>query len=181
MGHSPPLQRCSQTAAALPAHLTVILSVDTAIVNKNRPVSQNEKRGLSCPSHKLGTPLEIPPGTSCRARALPLPPLAPPLWGSSRRSRVRGAQGCAKSLPPGRGKVARPKAVTDEGAAIRRTASPPRPLIRPSVRTGAPSPRRVEGLSCGGQRGFRRLQARPQTGGLFSVPSGKKPAALAAS
>ena len=168
------------------------------LLSTKPPRFSNEKRGLSCPSHKLGTPPEIPPGRSCRARALPLPPLAPPLWGSSRRSRVRGAQGCAKSLPPSRGPtppvrgrwpkaregrvVARPKAVTDEGAAVRRTASPPRPLIRPSVRTGAPSPRRVEGLPRGGgRRIFRRLQARPQTGGLFSVPSGKKPAALAAS
>ncbi len=93
------------------------------------------------------------PGTSCRARAL-----APPLWGSSRRSRVRGAQGCTKSLPPSRGKVARPQAVTDEGARqvsapYRNNSDPNRPLIRPSVRTGAPSPRRVEGLPCGG-RGF---------------------------
>ena len=39
---SPPFGGCSQTAAALPAHLIVILSVDIAIVNKNRPVSQNE-------------------------------------------------------------------------------------------------------------------------------------------
>ena len=33
-GHSPPLQRCSQTAAALPAHLSVSLSEYTTAVNK---------------------------------------------------------------------------------------------------------------------------------------------------
>ena len=59
------------------------------------------------------------------------------------RSRTR------QSLPPSRGKVARPKAVTDEGAAVRRTASPPRPLIRP-LRGHLP-PGGWKAFPCGGR------------------------------
>ena len=110
------------------------------------PPFSNEKRGLSCPSHKLGTLPEIPPGTSCRARALPLP-CAPP-------------SGTRQSLPPSRGKVARPKAVTDEGArqviASYRKKCLPAPPPHPPP-SGAPSPRRVEGLPCGGRGILRSL------------------------
>ena len=125
------------------------------------PPFSNEKRGLSCPSHKLGTLPEIPPGTSCRARALPLP-CAPP-------------SGTRQSLPPSRGKVARPKAVTDEGAAVRRTASPPHPLIRPSVRTGAPSPFKVEGLPRRGQRVFTVCKPALKPAGCSRFPPAESP------
>ena len=60
-----------------------------------------------------------------------------------------------KSLPPSRGKVARPQAVTDEGAArlsplTVRTACPPRPLIRP-LRGHLP-PGGWKAFPCGGRR-----------------------------
>ena len=38
IGRSPPLQRCSQTAAALPAHLSVSLAEYSTDVNKTAPL-----------------------------------------------------------------------------------------------------------------------------------------------
>ena len=65
----------------------------------------------------------------------------------------------AQSLPPSRGKVARPKAVTDEGArqviaSYRKNCLPAPPPHPPPA--GAPSPRRVEGFSLRGTEVWQR-------------------------
>ena len=133
---------------------------------------ENVKRNFPHPPHKFEKGLKLPAGTLCRARALPLPPLAPPLWGSSRRSRVRGAQGCAKSLPPGRGKVARPKAVTDEGAAIRRTASPP-PSSAPVCALGHLPPGGWKAYPAGDKGGFAVCKPALKPAGCSRFPPAK--------